>query len=566
MDDSRFSAFYDLFQQYQKRVDELPESWEKVNSSTESNTDAFSALVGETVKSVHHASEMVDQLRKATAAQKEFHTAARGAGDTLSTMAKSAASLGSSVFGIGSFLMKMGALGIGAIGAGIFGLDALGRGAVRGQSEARGIGLNQGQLKAFESDFKGYLDPSMLGAVSGAQGSFSGRVYLGQAAGVPYDKASQMGADELSIAIAKRAHDWYVNSPESLRTKEVAASQGFRSEIGLDWQTIKRLGNTSSGELDLAAQQYRKDAGNLNVADPMVAQWRQLTRQLDIAGKSIETVLIKQLARLAPTIGDLTTKLADDLDIFLTTTLTKENVEAFSDTLKDAVTYLGSSEFQQHIKDFGEAIVDVTKLILMVAGWFDSGYKKRKEQEAKGIYGKQDYDAMLREEGGLKGKAVGDLRPTFEENAMRKGALNHLDKKYGLPAGTMWKVYGAESNYGQDLTAYKENKAGAMGPFQSLSGTASQYQVLNRNDFGQESFGMSHYMGDLLKKYKGDLAKAAAAYNWGTGNLDRDIKMHGSNWLQNAPKETQKYVQKIVVDIKTPAGTNFVVNTAALAH
>src|SRR5690625_2484398 len=46
----------------------------------------------------------------------------------------------------------------------------------------------------------------------------------------------------------------------------------------------------------------------------------------------------------------------------------------------------------------------------------------------------------------------------------------------------------------------------------------------------------------LIKKYKGDLSKTLAAYNWGTGNVDKAIKKHKEDWLAHAPEETKNYV------------------------
>lgn len=58
----------------------------------------------------------------------------------------------------------------------------------------------------------------------------------------------------------------------------------------------------------------------------------------------------------------------------------------------------------------------------------------------------------------------------------------------------------------------------------------------------------------LVKNYSGDTAKAWAAYNWGSGNLDKALKEHGANWLAFAPKETQDYVTKNQAALGSGAG------------
>lgn len=54
----------------------------------------------------------------------------------------------------------------------------------------------------------------------------------------------------------------------------------------------------------------------------------------------------------------------------------------------------------------------------------------------------------------------------------------------------------------------------------------------------------SAYFKDLLKEFNGNIDEAIAAYNWGQGNVEKDVKAHGSHWLDYAPQETQNYVEK----------------------
>lgn len=58
----------------------------------------------------------------------------------------------------------------------------------------------------------------------------------------------------------------------------------------------------------------------------------------------------------------------------------------------------------------------------------------------------------------------------------------------------------------------------------------------------------------LIKHYNGELAKALAAYNWGSGNVDKAIKKHGANWLAHAPEETRNYV--VTATSRYGAGAN----------
>lgn len=75
--------------------------------------------------------------------------------------------------------------------------------------------------------------------------------------------------------------------------------------------------------------------------------------------------------------------------------------------------------------------------------------------------------------------------------------------------------------------------------------TAAQYGVTNPKDPNQAIPGMAAYMGDLLKQFGGDYRKAAAAYNWGPGNLTEAISKYGDQWSNHIPASTQNYINKI---------------------
>lgn len=73
------------------------------------------------------------------------------------------------------------------------------------------------------------------------------------------------------------------------------------------------------------------------------------------------------------------------------------------------------------------------------------------------------------------------------------------------------------------------------------------------------------YLAAMVKRYDGDIAKAAAAYNWGPGALDDAIADAQKNagkgervapdaWLASAPAETRNYVAAVLQQMNAPAG------------
>ena len=85
---------------------------------------------------------------------------------------------------------------------------------------------------------------------------------------------------------------------------------------------------------------------------------------------------------------------------------------------------------------------------------------------------------------------------------------------------------------------YAVSPKGAAGVFQHMPATAKELGI-NPYDPSQSIQGGVKYMGQLLKQYGDDPAKALAAYNWGMGNLNKQ-------GLENAPAETQNYLKNIL--------------------
>lgn len=115
-----------------------------------------------------------------------------------------------------------------------------------------------------------------------------------------------------------------------------------------------------------------------------------------------------------------------------------------------------------------------------------------------------------------------------------QAALNMLETEYGLPKGILDRIWARESARGKNKGP---SRAGAKGDFQFMDDTAKQYGV-DVTDFYSSADGAARYIRDLLNQFGGDIQKAAAAYNWGPGNLTK----YG---LGAAPAETQAYVESV---------------------
>jgi Transglycosylase SLT domain len=87
--------------------------------------------------------------------------------------------------------------------------------------------------------------------------------------------------------------------------------------------------------------------------------------------------------------------------------------------------------------------------------------------------------------------------------------------------------------------------AGAVGIAQFLPSTAAGLGI-NPWDPIQALQGAARLMANYAHNYGGDYAKALAAYNGGSGNVQSAINNCGANWLNCLPGETRHYIYVIM--------------------
>jgi soluble lytic murein transglycosylase-like protein len=106
-------------------------------------------------------------------------------------------------------------------------------------------------------------------------------------------------------------------------------------------------------------------------------------------------------------------------------------------------------------------------------------------------------------------------------------------------------VIDAESSYNSQAVSH----AGAKGLMQLMDATGKSVGVNDPFDPSQNIQGGTKYLSNLLKKYDGNQGVALAAYNAGSGRIDRlgitdDHDLAAK--LDQLPQETQKYVTKVL--------------------
>jgi soluble lytic murein transglycosylase-like protein len=127
-------------------------------------------------------------------------------------------------------------------------------------------------------------------------------------------------------------------------------------------------------------------------------------------------------------------------------------------------------------------------------------------------------------------------------HALPDGQLSSLVRSaghaYGVRTDLLLAVIQTESH--GDPAAI--SRAGAQGLMQLMPATAEQYGVADAFDPTANVDGGTRYLRDLIKRYKGNLHLALAAYNAGPGVVDA---VHGIP----AIPETRTYVARVIASL-----------------
>ncbi len=123
-----------------------------------------------------------------------------------------------------------------------------------------------------------------------------------------------------------------------------------------------------------------------------------------------------------------------------------------------------------------------------------------------------------------------------------KTLLREAASKYALPLNFVESVAKVESGMNPNAVSPK----GAIGVMQLMPQTARSMDA-DPNDTGQNIDAGTRLLRELLIKYDGDVAKALAAYNAGSGAVDK---------YQGVPPytETQTYVDRVISNYKKSGG------------
>lgn len=549
--DGNFAEFAKLFEKYQSQLAKQPGAWANVDKRMKTSFE-------HTTAALMAQSEL---NRRATANAEGQAKAATGADVHWKSMARSTSTVASNINKATSSLLKWTALTSvfsGLLGAGgLFGIDRMAASAGAGRRSAQGLGTTFGAESAWKTDLNRIVDgDSFLAAVNESLHDVTKRYPL-MMAGLSERQLSGKDTGQVADMLLAKLKEFVDRTPGPMLAQGMQA-RGFDQFVSL--QDAVRLKGLAKKEVAEEQRRFRQDRKLLAVQDDSLKKWQDFTAQMSRSSATLENVFIRGLVGLEPQFEHLSASFTKAVQSFLGSEKVKKWLDDLGPSIENFAAYIGSDGFQAKVRNF---VDDVAAMGSAMDHWlWVTGITPKHYANSGAGRTEQSYDKTHPYASGLTGFAqrvkdnLESNVPAMSSSRIDPATARAVDSRRNLPKGTIWGIYGTESAFGKRLYSPK----GAVGPFQFMPDTARRYGLTDSLNGPKSADAAGRYMADLLKMFSGDLQKALAAYNWGEGNVKKDIAQHGVDWLKYAPRETREYVIKIY----NATGSNIVTSASQL--
>src|SRR6185437_11732528 len=285
-----------------------------------------------------------------------------------------------------------------------------------------------------------------------------------------------------------------------------------------------------------------KDRSALGISDPIAQKWTNFTKQMDLAGATIFKTFVVGLAPLEKPLEGLSAAFVKFLTTFMNGPLLKGGIEKLASVLNQFTGKITAPKFMASVDELVSSTGEIAQAFGKLAGFL--GYAKEHPVKAAG---RAAFDAVVKAPF-KAGEAFGRylIDPIYHgDKASYKALLANDERIWGLPAGTLAKVWARESS--QSL-APPNSSRGAVGPFQFMPSVAAQLGIDPRNP-QRAAWGAARYLAQLSEHYHGNMKDALAAYNWGPAHMDAALdyaRRHGSS--ARVPRGVRSYVTATTPD------------------
>lgn len=535
INDGRFKEFSAAFEKYQALLAKTPGAWANMDKDMKSGFSTLSsALLAQ-----------LDIINKTNKAEADLTNTSNKTASAWRDVSKSTKSVLTNIKDTTISLFKwasIGSLFTGLLGAGsLFGLSELAAGVGATRRQTLGIGTTFGEKKAFDVNYGRIVDSdSYLSNVNASLHDVTKRSAL-YSAGLSDSDISGKDTAQVALALIPKLKELADKTNPALLGQVLQARQ---LDKFISLEDFERLRNTSKSELGGYAAAYGRDVKTLGQDEKTQRAWQDFSVQLSRAGGQIENIFVTKLTALVGPLDKFSDGIVKSIKSFVDSPAFDKWIKSFADGIESAAKYIGSDKFQNDIRAFATDVGLVADALVRGLKTLGVIPKTDEEQRKDNPWGQSHwwglYHTPYPDVIGPSGKSA----PPGNNYATAPGVLSGAEKKYGLPKGLLWNAFGAESGYG----AHLKSPAGALGPLGFMPGTAKQYGLTDPMSIGMSAEAAGRYYTKLLKEFHGDIRKAVAAYNWGEGNVEKDIKLHGADWDRgkNLPKETRDYLDRVL--------------------
>lgn len=532
VEDAAFTKYKALFDKYQAELKKHPEIWKQLGKQQRELASQWTNVANTFAK---HLNQLEEAKNKLEDQEKHVSLAER----LWAGMEKSSKGVSSHIANATTSLLKWSGLLSGITGLlGYFsfeGLMHLGSNVSGFRQSSMGLGVGIGQQRAFNIAFDRLLPGHTESFLSGINAMVSN---LG-AQGPLYALGVNPNAPTADVAVntLKRLRQIATGTPTN--QLGIVEQMYQLQSMGVSVEDLRRLQSMSGGEFGQLLGTYGQQTKILALNEKTAKAWQDFVTSIDLAKGRIENVFVKGLVPLTAPLEHLAGGFSHLLEVLMGKHGTlSDGIDKTAKWMEQFSGQIAKPEFLTKMERFMSDLGQIADLIHAIVvspvfkGWADIG------NLWTGGNGKGVMDSWSNLWHGI----------TSPIRSLVGGNQNERIKYMQQAAGMDARLFGGlpllqtvgmlESGMNPDI---RNSAAGAVGMMQIMPSVASSLGI-NPRIPSDALWGASTLLQRYLDEYHGDVAKALAAYNWGEGNLNRDIASHGARWQSFLPPETLNYL------------------------
>jgi hypothetical protein len=523
VDDSAFSRFYSVFEQYTAQLEHQPETWRALGEAMGESGAKLEqgALTGKEALALAaaQATTIAEALKNATKAQDGFGAASKRSNKALSALKDAAQGVGKAISFVAGGILKLAAFGgLGALFGG-FGIGELANAGFNRIREAGGLGISPGELASFQVNAQQFLTTSALEAAANAKIDITKAGALATL-GIDQQRAAGMSTSELAFQTLQAAAQAYREDIKSGNApmQDPRIFWAYINQLGGSIDEVRRAALQPAG-VEAAKKATRRGIGALDFDQRTAQAWVRLKVALDSAGAKIQTAFINNLVGLAPKFERLTTDLTGFMLTFINSPLFGKLVDAATQGLKDLADFLEKQDIAGDLKKLEDFLTGInwqqigSDITLMAAeigavaqklSWLvpDFGDQGHAEQHAENS--KQDNTWSIFPDNPFD---VAGWNQTIEARMNRFGS-DVYQKLYALPMKQVQRFFSDVKSGTATALQDAWNIIGDNQPIVAPAGAATL-----KGTYQPGAAAGIQQTGNLTKQQKADMIAAAQQFN-----------------------------------------------------